>query len=91
MADRVVLLGSVELAVVHQLAEHVDGHAGVGVTLGVGVPVGVEHDLGLVELQPVGGAQHRQPADPGAMVEAQRERGDGVAAAWPRLPRWPST
>jgi hypothetical protein len=32
----VVAAGGVELAVVHQLAEHVDGHSGVGVPLGEG-------------------------------------------------------
>ena len=45
-ADPVVAAGGVELAVVHQLAQHVDGNTGVGVALGVGVPVGVEHDPG---------------------------------------------
>jgi hypothetical protein len=38
VADAVVLLGGVEFAVRHQLAQHVDGDAGVGVALGVGVP-----------------------------------------------------
>ncbi len=29
---------------VHQLAQHVDGHAGVSVALSIGVPQGVGHD-----------------------------------------------
>ena len=80
VADAVVLLGGVEFAVRHQLAQHVDRDAGVGVALGVGVPVGVEHDLALVELGPVGGAQHRQPVDPGPVGEREAEPGDRAAA-----------
>lgn len=63
----------------HQPAEHIDADAGVGVPLRVGVPVGVGDDLALVELGAVGGAQHGHASDPGAVVERQAERGDGLA------------
>src|SRR5262249_10106101 len=43
-ADPVVAAGDVEAAVVQQLGEHVDGHARIGVPLGVGVPAGVGDD-----------------------------------------------
>ena len=78
LADPVVGLGGIELAVVHQLAQHVDADPGVGVALGVGVPVGVENDLGLVELGAVRGGQHRHACDPGAVREREAERGDGL-------------
>jgi hypothetical protein len=38
------LFGGVQFGVIHELAEHVDGDAGVGVTLGLAVPVGTEND-----------------------------------------------
>ena len=37
-ADSVVAAGGFELAVRHQLAQHLDGNTGVGVALGVAVP-----------------------------------------------------
>ena len=40
----------IDVLVVHQLAEHVDADSGVGVPLSVGMPVGIEEDLRLVEL-----------------------------------------
>ena len=49
LTDPVVAAGDVEAAVVEELGEHVDGHARVGVPLGVGVPVGVGDDPGLAE------------------------------------------
>lgn len=73
LADPVVPAGGVEFAVRHQLAQHLDGHPRVGVPLCVAVPVGVKHDLGLVVLDAVDGAQHRQPVHPGPGSERQAE------------------
>jgi hypothetical protein len=50
----VVHLGAVQFGVVHKLAEHVDGDSGVGVALGVAVPVGVDDDAPMAELGAVG-------------------------------------
>jgi transposase-like protein len=47
-ADAVVAAGGFEFAVRHQLAQHLDGNAGVGVALGVAVPVGAKYHLGIV-------------------------------------------
>jgi hypothetical protein len=47
-ADAVVAAGGFEFAVRHQLAQHLDGNAGVGVALGVAVPVGAKYHLGFV-------------------------------------------
>ena len=70
LADAVVAAGDVEVAVVEQLGEDVDGDARIGVPLGVGVPVGVGDDLGLVEFS--------------AAVQQQRaERGEPVAVRRP--------
>ncbi len=79
LADAVVALGGVELAVVHQLAEHLDGDSGVGVALGVAVPVGVEDDPPLVELCAVDVPERRLVFDPLAVLERQAEGGDGAA------------
>jgi len=49
---------------IHQVAQHVRGDPGVGVTLGVGVPVAVRHDLVLGELAAVRKRQGRHAADP---------------------------
>ena len=78
-ADAVVAAGGFELAVRHQLAQHFDGNAGVGVALGVAVPVGVEHDPGLVVFDAIGGVQHRHSVDPGAVGEREGKRGDRAA------------
>ena len=55
LTDPVVALGGIEFAVVHQLTQAVDADPGVRVALRVGVPVGVENDLGLVEHDTIGG------------------------------------
>ena len=78
LADPVVGLGGIELAVVHQLAQHVDADSGVGVTLRVGVPVGVENDLGLVEGDAIGGGQLGHARHPCPVSEREAERGDGL-------------
>ena len=80
-ADSVVAAGGFEFAVRHQLAQHLDGNAGVGVALGVAVPVGVEHDLALVVFDAVGGVQHRHSVDPGAVGEREGKPGDRAAPA----------
>jgi hypothetical protein len=56
LTDTVVLLRGVHHPVIHQCPQHVDGDTGIGVTLGVGVPVGIRHDPALVELDPIDGA-----------------------------------
>ncbi len=60
---------------VEKLGEHVDGHARIGVPLGVGVPVGVGDDAVLVVFGAVGQQQRRERADPVAV--RGRQRGDG--------------
>jgi hypothetical protein len=47
--DPVVAAGDVEIAMVHELGEDVDGNARVSVPLGVGVPVGVRDSAVLAE------------------------------------------
>ena len=79
LADAVVPPGDVEGPVVHELGEHVDGHAGVSVPLGVGVPVGIGDDAVLVVLGAVVQQQRRQRADP--LAVRGRQRGDGQRAA----------
>jgi hypothetical protein len=56
VGDRVVAERGLDRNMVEQLFEHVDGHAGVGVALGVAVPQRVGGDQGAVERQrcPVG-------------------------------------
>src|ERR1019366_8696231 len=78
-ADPVVPLGCIHDLVVHQLAEHVDRDAGIGVTLGVGVPVAVRDDLGLAELGTVAGQQGRELADPAAVPQIQGSAADRTA------------
>jgi len=51
--DRVIPLGGAHGPVTHEVPEHVNRGAGVGVPLGKAVPVGVEEHRGLVELAPV--------------------------------------
>jgi hypothetical protein len=67
----VVPPGRVQQPVVHQLAQHVDRDAGVSVPLGVGVPVGIQGDLGLVVLDAVGTQQRRQRVDPSRSPDAR--------------------
>jgi hypothetical protein len=70
--------------VVHQLAQHVDADPGIGVALRVGVPVGVENDLDLVELGPPLGALLAGGSnwEPGQMRPRVRtDVGDGRRAA----------
>jgi len=50
-ADPVVPLCDVKLLVVHEFSEHVGRDPGVGVPLGVAVPVGIRHQHGLVEIR----------------------------------------
>ena len=76
----VVLLRRVQFGVIHELTEDVDRDTGVGVALGVAVPVGVGHDAPPVELDTVGGAQFWDGVDPRAVVEADAESGDRPAA-----------
>ena len=64
----------------HQLAQHFNGYTGVGVALGVAVPVGVEHDLALVVFDAVAVVQHRHSVHPGAMGEREGEPGDRAAS-----------
>ncbi len=70
--DRVVALSGGDRAMPHQLSQHVDRGAGVGVPLGVAVPVGVEEHRGLVELGAVRAAQRIQFVDPAAMRRGER-------------------
>src|SRR5258708_1065769 len=63
-ADPVVAQRGVDVAVVHQVTQHIGGDPGVGVTLGVGMPVAVRHDLVPAELGAVGEAERGHPADP---------------------------
>jgi hypothetical protein len=48
--DAVVAPGHRIAAVIKQFGEHLDGDAGVGVTLGIAVPVAIRRDLGFVDL-----------------------------------------
>lgn len=75
-----VLLRRVQFGVIHKLTEDVDRDTGVGVALGVAMPVGVEHDASLVELDAVCGAQLCDRVDPRAVVERQAERVDRPSA-----------
>ncbi|QTZ95757.1 hypothetical protein [Streptomyces auratus] len=52
--DAVIRLCGLHAPVIHQIAQDIGRHSGVGVPLAVGVPVGVEEDLGLVEGQVAG-------------------------------------
>ncbi len=47
------------------------GDAGIGVPLGVGVPVAVRDDLGLAELGAVARVQGRKLIDPGPVPEGR--------------------
>ncbi|WP_433733291.1 hypothetical protein ACQP0C_13655 [Nocardia sp. CA-129566] len=67
LADAVIALRRDELAVVHQLAQYIDGDTSVGVPLYVGVAVGVEKDLRGVE---------RHQRCPGRAVDGDHQ-GDG--------------
>ena len=80
LADPVVAAGDVEVAVVHELGEHVDRDVGVGVPLGVGVPVGVEHDLRGVEHRAVAGAQRAEAGHPGPVLFFDTGDADVLAA-----------
>ena len=64
LADPVIAQRGGHVAVVHQVAEHVGSDPGISVPLGVGMPVAVGHDLGLVELAAVGEGERRHAADP---------------------------
>ena len=79
-ADPVVAAGDVQVAVIEELGQHVDGHPGVGVPLGVGVAVGIRHRPGLVELGAVAGAQGPEPGDPVAVPVFQHGDAHGPAA-----------
>src|SRR5207342_668806 len=78
LPDPVVPPGDIEIPVIKKLGQDVDPDPGVGVALGVAVPVGVENGPGLVELGAVAGAQRRQGVDPFAV--ALFEAGDGDRA-----------
>ncbi len=80
LADVVVALGRIKLAMVHQFTQHVDGDPGIGVALSEAVAVGVEHDAAAVELGAVLGVEERQPVDPFSVGEGQGEGGDGGSA-----------
>ena len=75
-ADPVVAAGHRIASVVQELGQDVDGDTGVGMPLGIAVPVGVRHDLGRVEHPSVAGAQGRQGADPVAVPGLQGRSAD---------------
>ena len=64
----------------HQLAQHVDGGAGVGVPLGVAVPVGVERDFVLGVFGAVGVLQGRHGVEPFAVRLPQEHAAIGLRA-----------
>lgn len=91
LAHPVVALCCAELAVVHQLLEHVGCDAGVGVPLGIAVTVGVEKDARLVERDllirapPVGfhddvDVEVGQSGDPGAVPLGEQVLADRLDA-----------
>ena len=85
LADAVVAAGHRIAAVIEQFGQHVDRDTGIGVTLGIAVPVDVGHDLGLVDLDPVAGAQDGQGRDPLAVpgvehIDADRRAPVGITA-----------
>ena len=68
----------------HQLSQHVNGCAGVSMSLGVAVPVGVEEHRGLVELGAVRANQRFEVVDPAAVCGSEdviRARPAAVPAA----------
>jgi hypothetical protein len=65
--------------VVEELGQHIDGDTGVGVTLGVGVPVGIRHDLGFVELSAIVSSEDGELVDPGAVAQVEQTAADGLA------------
>ena len=78
--DPVVAERGVDAAMVHQVAEHVRGDPGVGVTLGVGMPVAVGHDLVLVEPGAVGKGKGGHAADPVTVTLDEACRADRPGA-----------
>ena len=78
-ADAVVAAGHGIAAVIEQFGQDVDRHSGVGVPLGVRMPVGVGHHPGLVEFGPVAGAQGRQRGEPVAVASLQGGCADCLA------------
>ena len=64
LANPVIAEGDVEIAMIEQLGENVDGNARVSVPLGVGVPVGVRDSAVLVEFTVAVQQQRRQRGEP---------------------------
>ena len=64
----------------HQLSQHVNGCAGVSMSLGVAVPVGVEEHRGLVELAAVRAKQRFEVIDPPTVRGSQDVIADRPAA-----------
>ncbi|OBS02577.1 hypothetical protein A9W98_01140 [Mycobacterium gordonae] len=80
-ADPVVAAGGFEFSVREQFTKNLDRNTGISVTLGVAVPVGVEHGLGFVVFDAVGVVQHGHSVDPGAVGEREGKPGDRAAPA----------
>ena len=78
LADPVIAAGDVEIAMIEQLGENVDGNARVSVPLGVGVPVGVRDSAVLVEFTVAVQQQRRQRGEP--LTVRRRQRRDAQRA-----------
>src|ERR1039457_4821589 len=63
-ADPVIAPGHGVASVIKKFGQYVDGDTGVGMPLGITVPVGIGHDLDRVEHGSVAAAQGRHGADP---------------------------
>src|ERR1017187_4329124 len=79
LTDPVIAAGNVQVPVVEELGEDVDGPPGVGVPRGEGGPGGVGDDPGRAGLGAIAGAQGAEPAGPFAVPSFQHVDRHGPA------------